>query len=340
MNAIIAITISAIAFSFYPLLNSIALQYTSPFLLALCIQIATIVFSASYLLITQKHISQLRYLFHSFWKLDFEIKIIPFISGIGIYLGGIFFIFALSLMSKAGASLIMETWPILALIISPVVLRKKQSFSALDAVLILVSFIGLLFITAAESEKPLESFIQNPFFIFNSQDFSGSIGIMVAVLSAICLAGSSIARSYFVSILPVDFRIKFFKKKDTISEANFTYLLTYLFGFPLALISFLLMEDSIFIDINASLPIIMIGVIFVIVSTFYSYALLVADNANINLIWYISPVLAAVWLALSGYSQITPMLVLGGFLIIVSNIILISVSSKKKTEIADERKVL
>jgi hypothetical protein len=102
----------------------------------------------------------------------------------------------------------------------------------------------------------------------------------------------------------------------------------------------LLMEDSIFIDINASLPIIMIGVIFVIVSTFYSYALLVADNANINLIWYISPVLAAVWLALSGYSQITPMLVLGGFLIIVSNIILISVSSKKKTEIADERKVL
>jgi drug/metabolite transporter (DMT)-like permease len=331
MNAITAFTISAIAFSFYPLLNTIALETTSPFLLALCIQITTMVASALYLCVNLKSHTNLKTLFSSFWKLDFETKMIPVISGIGIYLGGIFFIFALSLMSKAGASLIMETWPILAMLIAPVLLNKDHVFSLLDFVLMLISLLGLLFITAAEANNSLEDFMNNPLFIFNSQGFEGSIGIIVAILSAFCLACSSVARSYFANILPNEFRINNFGKIETIAESNFTYLLTYVFGLPLAIMSYVLMEDRTFIEISSVIPIVTIGLVFVLVSVFYSYALLIAKNANINLIWYISPLLAAVWLALFNYSNITPMLILGGLLIIISNVILVITSKQKST---------
>jgi drug/metabolite transporter (DMT)-like permease len=65
-------------------------------------------------------------------------------------------------------------------------------------------------------------------------------------------------------------------------------------------------------------------------SVFYAYGLLISQNANINLIWYFAPVLATVWLVVFGYSQMTPLLIIGGILIIFANIVLILSNKKSK----------
>ena len=264
-------------------------------------------------------------------KLPFENVVVPALSGIGIYLGAVFFLFALSLMSKAGASIIMESWPILTILIAPIALDKKwDSLDIMDVFLIFLSLCGLLFITASEENISLEQFVQNPFFIFNTQDLWGYLGILMALLSAFCFAASSVARAYFAHTLPQDFRIKHFKKVNTIEEAAFTYLLTYLYGFPIALFCFLFLEDNIYFEIASIAPVIFIGFSLTITSALYTYALIVSDNSNINMLWYLSPLLAAIWLAVFGYSQITPMLILGGFFIISANIILIVKSKNQR----------
>lgn len=332
MKASLYLFFAALAFSFYPLLNTIGLGGTSPFLLALLVQLSTLLVGFISFSIVQNDFAITLTTIKDYWKLPFEIKIVPFLSGIGIYLGGIFFLFALSLMSKAGASLIMETWPILAIFIAPVVLYKKWNrFDPIDGLLILLSIAGLLCITAAEENITLDAFLKNPLFLFNGQDFYGHVGILMAFLSAICFAGSSIARSYFASVLPEDFRISHFGQINTLKESVFAYFLTYLYGLPLALLSFLIMEDQISFEFYTVAPVIFIGVSLVITSSFYSYALLITENSNINLIWYVSPLLAALWLALFGYSQITEMLILGGLLIIIANVILILKSRKAKS---------
>ena len=334
MKAITAISSAALAFSFYPLLNSIALDLASPFLLAFLVQCATIIVGFCALITMNKSNKTIMACFADYKKLPFDIFIIPIISGIGIYLGGLFFLFALSLMSKAGAAIIMESWPIIAIVMAPIALNKNwQKLNVIDGILIFISLIGLLFITASEEKISLNDFMNNPLFLFSDQNFYGTLGIVMALLSALCFAASSIARSAFAHNLPTEFRIKHFKRTETVSESIFTYLLTYLCGLPLALFSLLLMEDTISFEISATLPILLIGLSLVITSSLYSYALLITDNSNINLIWYISPLLAAVWLTVFGFSQITPMLVIGGVLIISANVILILKSRKPNTDV-------
>jgi drug/metabolite transporter (DMT)-like permease len=331
MNAFLAIIIAAVAFSFYPILNSYALESTSPFLLAMLIQIVTIITAGLFFTNRMKTKENIVQIHKDFFKLPFEIKIIPVLSGVAIYLGGVFFLFSLTLMSKAGASLIMETWPILAIFLAPMLIHKKWAkFRLIDIVLIILSLLGLLMITASEKDIALNAFFSDPFYAFRGSDLGGYFGIITAFLASMCFAWASVLRSYFANILPDSFRIRHFGKTETIREANFTYYLTYLVGLPFSVISFLLMEQAYFFEWQVILPVIFIAISLTITSAFYSYSLLRCENTNINLLWYLSPVLAAIWLTLFGYSQITEMLIAGGFLIIVANVILILTSRDSK----------
>lgn len=330
MNAMIAILIAAISFSFYPLLNSMALETTSPFLLALLIQIVTIITATIALTLKIKAPQNITKAFMDYKKFPTSIFLIPVFSGIGIYLGGLFFIFSLSLMSKAGASLIMESWPVFAIFLAFLLPNKRRSpIRAIDIILIIITLIGMLMITASEKNISLSEFMNDPLFIFKEQDFYGYLGIVMAFLAAWCFATSAIARSYFAARMPTSFRIKYFGKTETITESIFTYLLTYILGLPLAVLSFLLFEDSIQISTDTALPVVLIGIVFVITSSLYSYAMLITRKTNINLMWYISPILAALWLAIFGYSQITEMLIAGGFLIVTANVLLILTAKKR-----------
>jgi len=334
MNANLSIFIAAISFSFYPLLNSIALETTSPYLLALIAQFTVTIVALLVLIYNLKSLSKTQEIFKYYSKLPIEIKMIPFLSGTGILVGTLFFLSALSMMSKAGATLIMECWPIFAIIVARALLSHKnwQPLKLMDFILCLLALLGMLFITASESNITLEAFLKNPFIFFQTQSFDNAIGIILAVLSALCFAWGSVARSYFADKLPKDMRIKFFHKKNSLAEANFTYALTYIYGIPIAILCFYLFEvENTSFDYVAVLPIFLLSISLVLTSVFYAYGLLIATNANINLLWYIAPVLATIWLVFYGYSHLTPFIFIGGFLIILSNIILV-LTNKKNIE--------
>lgn len=334
MNAITAILIAAISFSFYPLLNTLAMANVSPYLLALSTQLITFFVSLGYLLVTVGSFSKIKDLMYLFFKLPFETVLVPILSGTGIFAGGLFFISALDMMSKAGATLIMESWPLMAIVVSRALLTRKkwEPFCLRDLGLMLLALFGMFFITASEVGMSLDDFTNDPFSFFQEQTFEGVIGIILAVLSALCFAWAGVSRAYFASILPEKMRIHFFGKKDSLSEANFTYMLTYLFGIPSAVLCFFMFEGSQFeFNMVSILPIVLLGFVLTITSMFYAYGLIIANNANVNLLWYIAPLLATVWLVMFGYSTLTAFIFIGGGLIIGANLFLVLSSKKKAT---------
>lgn len=332
MNAVTAIIIAAVSFSFYPLLNTIALETSSPYLLALLTQIMTAILSFGYLSYKIGSLSKTRDLFYLFFKLPIDTIFVPILSGTAVFAGAIFFLSALKMMSNAGATLIMETWPLMAMIIARALLTQKkwEPFKPLDFVLILITIVGMILITASEADVTLDSFLNNPFYFFTQQDLDGTLGIIMAILSAVCFAWAGVSRAYFAGILPEKMRIHFFKKTNSLSEANFTYMLTYLFGIPSAAISYYLFETNTVEMTAITMPLVVfLAISLIVTSMFYSYGLIVADNANVNMLWYFAPVLGVIWLVLFGYSTLTPLLVAGGFLIIIANVILILTSRKQ-----------
>lgn len=336
MSATLAIIIAAISFSFYPLLYTFAMEGTSNYLIALIVQVISPLFCFALLAYQLKSVKKSVDVVGHFFRLPWEIQIIPFLSGTGILVGTLFFIFALEMMSKAGATLIMECWPLLAIIVARAMLTDKHwdDFKPLDFILIIITLLGLALISASEAKLSFEEFLTSPSQMITSMEMTELYGILLAILSALCFAWGSVSRSYFASLLPHDMRIKYFGKINSIAEANYTYMLAYAFGIPMALFCFIAFEGpSPDFSVVSTIPILLIANSLIIVAVLYAYAITVASNANINLLWYLAPVLATIWLVLFGYSEITPLLLAGGFLIILANLILILANKKDGKEV-------
>lgn len=333
MQPIIAICLAGFSFSFFPLMNAIGTQYADPVTFSVINHAATIFVSFILLFAFFKGPTHAIVVLKQFLILPHNVKLIALFSGIAVYLGGLFFILALKLMSKAGATMITEMWPALAIFITPIFIAKKwQRIRALDIWTLLLCLIGVVFITASETGQNFSNFIKQPFFLQQEYGFETYIGIFLAVLSAYCFAFSGVSRAHFANSLPQDFRDEHMDGGITIKEATFTYLLTYLLGVPLVVLLFFVMETGANLSPEAILPGVMNGVILTATSTLYSYAILKSNNANINILWYFAPLLASLWLVYFDFSIATDMIAIGGFLIVVANIVLIITADTKDTE--------
>ena len=217
-SSITAIFIAALSFSFYPLLNAVALDLVSPYLLAFLVQLITAGLSFILLVLNLKSFKNAINIILLFWKLPWDLKIIPFLSGTGIFAGGLFFVLSLNLMTKTGATLIMECWPLLAIIVARALLTQKKwdSFRLSDTLLIILSLSGLLCITLSESGKSLLNLLNGQDKLFSDSDPSNLLGVLLAVLSAICFAWAGVSRSYFANQLPEKFRVHFFQREAKI----------------------------------------------------------------------------------------------------------------------------
>lgn len=334
MNAFFIMMLSALAFSFFPLFNSYGLAVTSPILFALLNQVATLVVVICVFLVLIKSPAKALEMVKGFFSLSLENKLIAFFSGFAVYLGGVFFLFSLTLMSKAGATVIMEMRPLIALFIAPILMIEKKwdSLRPIDGLLILLSLGGLLMLTASERAMTFAQFLSDPFMMFRDQSPYAYIGIVIAFLSAFCFAFSGVSRAHFANRLPHDFRVKYFNKTESITESVYAYMMAYILGFPLSILLLIFLEPNAQMEVMSLIPALLNGFALVGTSVFFSYAILKAKNANVSLVLYFAPLLAALWLYMAGFSDITEMLVLGGGLIIISNLILITTSKKKKTQ--------
>ena len=323
--------IAAVAFSVCPLLYTISIEHTDPLTQSLFVQIAIVFVAGIILTLTLGSPSKLKLSLSELFHMPVKSWLIILVSGVTAYLGTLFFLLSINLMSPAGAAIIMETWPILAIFVAPLLIEKKWvKFRLLDFALIFLMTLGLIMISAGETGLSLKQFMASPLFLFEGNSYEEMFGILCAFLSAFCYAWAGVSRPQFVNALPKSYRIKHFQGIETWKESLFAFWITAFAALPLALITSLIFG----LDLTplADIATISLGLGFALTAMgcFYALSLTVSNTSSINLIWYISPILAALWLALFGYSEITEMLIAGGFLIIVANVVLIVTSTRGK----------
>jgi drug/metabolite transporter (DMT)-like permease len=292
MNATISMLIAALSFSFCPLLYALSLTGASAMTQALYVQIAVTVVASIGLVGLRRNMSAFIAPTKELFKLPWETWTVIILSGVAGYMGTLFFLWSLKYMSEAGAAIIMESWPILAVFIAPVLMRNHTNrIRLVDVFIIGLIIFGALMINGSDANMSVGQFIDNPFFMFQDRSFENYIGIFCAFMSAFCYAWAGSSRPYFSALLPFE--------------------------------SLLISQSNIIISLS-------LGICLTIMGCMYAYSLMVSNTSMINLLWYIAPILATLWLVIFGYSQITPLFILGGGLIIGANLLLV-LSSKKKT---------
>ena len=332
MHPVAAMGIATICFSFFPILNALGIMHTTPILMSGLNHVFTIIMAFILVMVLSGKPRLMLKAIISFKDLPKRVITTAFLSGMSIYLGIVFFLFSMNLMSKAGATAIAEMWPALAVFIAPFVIRKKwQPIRSADIWVLISCIVGVVLITASEKGQGLNDFIYNPFFMKGDAGFSEYIGIFLALLSAYCFAFSGVARAHFANSLPQEFRDKYFKGGVTTTEAMYSYMLTYIASLPLVIIVIILLESQYHVGTGALLPAITNGLLLTIMSSMYSYALLKSDSSNVVAIWYIGPALAAIWLVIFGFSEATDLLILGAIFIFFPNAALVFLPNKSKT---------
>jgi drug/metabolite transporter (DMT)-like permease len=331
MNATISMLIAALSFSFCPLLYALSLTGASAMTQALYVQIAVTVVASIGLVGLRRNMSAFIAPTKELFKLPWETWTVIILSGVAGYMGTLFFLWSLKYMSEAGAAIIMESWPILAVFIAPVLMRNHTNrIRLVDVFIIGLIIFGALMINGSDANMSVGQFIDNPFFMFQDRSFENYIGIFCAFMSAFCYAWAGSSRPYFSALLPFEYRKKHFSKGAPFFETLYSFWLTCLSAMPIAIVVNIFMDESLLISQSNIIISLSLGICLTIMGCMYAYSLMVSNTSMINLLWYIAPILATLWLVIFGYSQITPLFILGGGLIIGANLLLV-LSSKKKT---------
>ena len=334
MKAFLYMGLSALAFSICPLFYAMTMQYTDPLSQGLYVQISITLVAGLLLMFCLKTPLHFIKAIKTLFQMPSAIWISIVLSGITAYIGTLFFLMSLNLMSPAGAAIIMESWPILAIFIAPILIEKKwKPFEPIDFALIILLMLGLIIISAGGAGLSLSNFLNNPLFIFSGNTYEQMFGILCAFLSAFCYAWAGVARPYFVEQLPNDYRIHFFGKARNWKESLFAFWVTAATAIPLALVTVIIFGVDLSPLSNILFPTIGLGLALTSMGCLYALSLTLSDTPNVNFLWYTSPLLAAIWLSLFGFSQITPMLIFGGALIITANVILILKSRKPRLNV-------
>jgi drug/metabolite transporter (DMT)-like permease len=277
---------------------------------------------------------------YDLFRLPWHVWIIIVLSGLGGYMGTLFYLWAISLMSDAGAAIIMEAWPLLAVLIAPVLLKNHaQKIRFLDLILIAVLVLGSFMICASDTGLSFEEFITNPLFMFTGRSFEEFSGMLCAFMAAFCYAWAGVSRPYFLAQLPQNYKDKYLTAHKQWYESLYAFWLTCLTAIPLSLFCAIWYENGVFIPPFNFAVTTLLGIFLTTMGCFYAYSLMLAKSSTINLLWYISPVLAATWLVVFGYSEVTPLLIAGAFLIILANLILILTDTDDAVAHIDEEHI-
>ncbi|TVQ84309.1 MAG: DMT family transporter [Micavibrio sp.] len=247
--------------------------------------------------------------YQKFWEYSRTVKlhlfynIVAFLASQVCLLGSFYYI------SKAGATIAFETWPIFTMYVAPLLLKKTwETIPKRDYMFAVIALIGVCFILYPE--------IENEFFI--GEDITplhyGAIalpligGFLMAVATSF---KASAAHKVEVDGHPIISLL-------SLVSAMGWYFIPVTGAFAL----FWPGKESIYTPENvAAMAIVGVGIL-TMGGLFYTWALLRASRANITVLWYFVPLFSAVWFWWTGISEITDYIVIGAILIISSNLLI------------------
>ncbi len=210
-------------------------------------------------------------------------------------------------MSKAGATVIFEIWPIIAMYITPLLIKRGWSkISLRDLGFSALSFVGVAFLMYPEVQKGGNIFICD----------GGLCHVMLPLVGGVFMAIGSVMKSR-VSHL-------FENKKHPVASLLKVQVF-FSIGVVLLAIPFMLFfpqEHSTYTPQNIA-GILFIGLfIHTLGNVSYTLAVLRSTKANIVVLWYLMPIFSVIWLWLAGESTITSFIILGSIYIITCNLVM------------------
>ena len=307
-------------YSFFPLAASFGIEDSTPVTFVLLSSLFGMALSAVFSWVTVRGRGGMGGMVRDAIRLPEKSIFMAALSGTLANLGNILFIVALGVMSKAGATIIMESWPIMAMFLAPLLIDKKwEKLRLYHVALGAVALAGIGLISVSEHRIALDDVLHNPGPANNN--LANYMGVMMAFMGSFCFALSGVFRTQFVNDLPADFKTRYGGRAHQIPEVIVCETISKVFYLPIIFIAWLAMEPTGSPVTPASLfSAFLVALIIVLVNIFYSYALYKAENPSVNIIWYFAPLLAVIWLAIFGLTQITMLVAMGAGLIVGANI--------------------
>lgn len=211
-------------------------------------------------------------------------------------------------LSRTSATVVYEIWPIIAMYITPVLIRKRwEKIVTKDLVFSLLSFIGIAFLLYPEKQDP---------FVNGEVVWRDLWRLFLPLLGGIFMAVASVMKSRVSRTM---------NNKNHPIGSLLKVQIFFSFGVVLLSIPFALFwpdKPSVYTADNI-MAILFIGVfIHTLGNVTYTMAVLKSRKSNIVILWYLMPIFAVVWLWMAGLGDITSYVILGTVCIITSNLMI------------------
>ncbi len=236
------------------------------------------------------------------------------------------FLVAMESTSKVGAAIIIETWPLLAMFLAPMLITKKwEKIGLTDYMAGLIALIGVGMIVLGDQKNFLKIFYDFETYS-QSDDFHSLVGIFAAIIGSLAIALSIVLST------EVSNRIS----KVILQEDDFSMNCTFMaeivrriVALPATFILLFGFKEDLFTNFEGAVYATITGIlIFNLGNVAISLALLKAKSSNINMLYYITPIMGVFWLYLIGMGDMTIMILIGGVLVIIANLIIIDKNNK------------
>lgn len=213
-------------------------------------------------------------------------------------------------MSKAGATIVYEVWPIVAMYATPLLIKKGwDKISARDMFFSVLAFGGVGFIYYPEIVSEGGFFLEG----FNIRDL---YIMLLPFLGGVFMAISSVLKARISHNLECE--------GNPLASVLFVKMLFSMVVAVLCVPFLLFWPDA----PSQYTMMTILGMLFTGVMTWtfgdvaYTLAVLKANKSSIMVLWFLVPVLSVVWLWMAGESVITAYVVLGAIIIISSNLLM------------------
>ncbi len=233
------------------------------------------------------------------------------ISGTAGVLCHTFFIVSLTMADKGGVSLLYESWPIIAVVATPFLIKKQwKEVSLKEFVISFIALIGVAIIIF--SDKEINIGFNKTTLLTDSIDYQALGGYILAF-----------AGGYMCAVLVVTKGV-YAEKFSALGDSFGATMISEIFSRSISLIWMLigfyfLKEQMDFETVNWASTFYIGFIVFVVGGALYTYGLLKSETPTIHIVYYLVPVLAVVWLWLARETEINAGLFIGGFIVLSCN---------------------
>ena len=234
------------------------------------------------------------------------------------------FLYAMVWTSKAGVTVIIETAPVYAMILTSVIVTKNwESLGAKHAFISAIILMGVALIVLADQADISLLFTDYNEYI-KTADYSSLIGCLIAMLGSIMSALSDLMRAQVGNVTTRYIPEEAVKYDRELTGIMFGEALVRFIALPMALVVLFIFSDVSAFSMNDMCYAFIAGFfIFNCGSITYAAALLKSTNPAIALLDYLSPPISIIILVMLGLSVLHPYLVIGTALIICGNAFLL-----------------